>query len=472
MTTTATKKKLMYERVFTPRKILREDVNGEKRMRVEGIVSVAGEVTGNGRRYGRPIFEKHIGDRKSPFMQRVQERKVMGCLEHPENDPSLDRVSHLIEDVDMKPNGEVWAKMLILRTPSGQILEELFDVGVPVGSSSRGEGSTTVADDGVTEDVNDDYDLEAWDFVHTPALDRARHVPVKESLEKGRRETGVMNEALKKAKETIAEAESKNLPSLDVPELAALHMRVVESMTSVATATEADAVEARGRLAGISAQVSRTLESKGKSKDTKVAEAFNKQYPDAMTGISALVTQLVEQNEKLGKDLKEAKGEKGSATEKKLKAAMQAGDELLKRVRKEMAEKQKMEKKYATAVAVLDKVMEAVRAKGLKKQVEDICGRLPQLRHVRNELLQAKSAKELESKVQTFKKLIAEASPKQPSKTQDNTPGRKSEGKTSGGSREPLPPIKARKGRMLAESRTNGSSRPQSLFGRLHKRGL
>lgn len=470
-TTAAPRKKQLFERIFTPKKILREDVNGEKRMRVSGIVSVAGEATGNGRRYGRSIFEKHVGDRNSPFMTRVKEKKVMGCLEHPEDDPSLDKVSHLIEDARLEPNGEVWADMLILRTPSGQILEELFDVGVPVGSSSRGEGSTTMSDDGVTEDVNDDYELEAWDFVHTPALDRARH-SVKESLDKGRRETGAMNEALKKAKEVIAEAEEKNLPSLEVPELAALHMRVVESMTAIATATESDVVEARGRLAGISAQVSRTLESKGKSKDKKVAEAFNKQYPDAMSGISALVTQLVEQNESLQSQLKEAKGDEGSSTQKKLEAAMKAGDELLKRVRKEMAEKQKLAKKYATAVAVLDKVMEAVKAKGLKKQVEDICGRLPQLRHIKDELLKAKSAKELESKVQKFKKLIAEAAPKTPSKKQDKTPARKSEGKTSGSSREPLPPIKVRKGRILAESKGNGSGRPQSMFGRLHKRGL
>lgn len=472
MTTTVAPERKLYERIFVPKKILREDVNGDKRMRVEGIVSVAGEVTGNGRRYGRSIFEKHIGDRNSPFMKRVKERKVMGCLEHPEADPSLDKVSHLIEDAWMQDNGEVWAKMLILRTPNGQILEELFDVGVPVGSSSRGEGSTTVADDGVTEDVNEDYDLEAWDFVHTPALDRARHAPVKESLEKGRRETDAMlNEALKKAKDTISEAESKNLSSLDVSELAALHMRVVESMTSVASATEADAVEARGRLAGISAQVSKELESKGKSKDKKVAEAFNKEYPDAMSGISALVTKLVAENERLTGALKEAKGEKGSKVQRKLEAAMKAGDELLKRVRKEMAEKQKLEKKYATAVAVLDKVMEAVRAKGLKKQVEEICGRLPQLRHVRDELLKAKSAKELESKVQTFRKLIAEATPAASSKKQDKTPGRKSEGKTSGSSRDPLPPIKTRKGRTLAESKANGSQ-PMSLFGRLRKRGL
>jgi len=458
------KQKRLVERIFTPEKVTIEErkendpPDFKPRMRVEGLVSMSDEATGNHRRYGRKIWERHVGDRHSDFMERVQEKKVLGCLEHPDEDPSLENVSHLIEDAWMDNAGGVHARFLIFNEGKGKILRELFECGVPVGSSSRGEGSTQMADDGVTEDVEDDYELETWDFVHTPALDSARAKPVKESIE-GRKEKVAMNEALEKARKTVTEAEAKNLPALGLSELTSLHMHIVEAMTPLASATESDASEVRGRLAGLGSQVSRAIGEKGKTKDEKVAESVNAQYPDAMTGISALVEKLVKQNESLQAKLEEGKGGEGSDTQKKLDAAMRAGEKLLKTHRKTVEENQKLQKKYATALRLMDKVMESVRSKGLTKQVEALCGKIPQLRHVKNELLKAKNVNDLKEKIETFSKLIKE----------NKTPAKKTESRSSKTSAATKPPTKAKKGNRVTESQAAPKT-SNSFFGRLARR--
>jgi hypothetical protein len=463
-------KKQLFERIFTPKKITIEErqegdpPNKPLRMRVEGMMSKAGETTGNGRRYGLKIWERHVGDRNSDFMKRIKERKVLGCLEHPEEEPSLDHVSHLVEDAWLTKDGEVHARILILNEGKGKLLRELFEVGHPVGASSRGEGSTSLADDGVTEDVDDDYELETWDFVHTPAIDTARARPVAESMG-GRKEKVAMNEALKKARETVTEAESKNLSALGLHELTSLHISIVESMTPLATATESEASEVRGRLAGLGSQVSKAIGEKTKTKDDKVAEAVNAQFPDAMTGISALVEKLVKQSEAQAKRIKELEGGEGSEIGRKLEAAMKAGQQVVNRCEKLMKEKQTLAKKYGIAVRTLDKVMEAVRAKGLAKQVETLCGKIPQLRYVKSELLKSKTAKELESRVKTFSKLISEK--------KETTPAKKTESKTkSSRSREPLPPTKVKKGKTVTESKAATAPKSQGFFSRMAKRGL
>jgi len=474
MTTTLTEKKrsALRETIsFKPSKIILEErqegdpTDKPQRMRVEGMMSKSDEATGNGRRYGRKIWERHIGDKNSDFMKRVRERKVLGCLEHPEDEPHLANVSHVVEDAWLDRNGEVHARILVLNEGKGKILRELFECEVPVGASSRGEGSTKVADDGVTEDVEDDYELETWDFVHTPALDSARARPVAESME-GRKEKFEMNEALNKARETVTVAESKTLSALGLPELTGLHIRMVEAMTPLASATESEASEVRGRLAGLCSQVSKAIGEKTETKDEKVAKAVNEQYGDAMAGISALVEKLVKQNESLQKEVEDLKGGEGSNSQKKLEAAMKAGQQVVNRCNKLMQEKQKLEKKYATAIRTLDKVLETIKAKGLTKQVETLCGKVPALRHVKDELMTAKTSKELESKVRLFSKLINEKqAPKQektPAKTESKTPSR---------TREPLPPTKAKKGKSVTESKAP-VAKSKSFFGKLAARGL
>lgn len=465
--TTATK--TPYEFVFTPKVSLIEDKqSGTKRMRVEGVLSIADEVTGNGRRYGLPIWEKHIGDSESDFMKRVSERKVTGMLEHPKEDADLDRVSHLFEAIELRENGIVWGRILILNEGRGKLLRELFEVGIPVGVSSRGEGSTVLTEDGI-EDVQDDYELEAWDFVHTPALEAARATPVSES-QRGRRgkESGSMKDdnskVIESAKATAQEIEGKDLSKLEAAALATLHARVLESVLGLGSLTESDAAELRGRLMALSTQVSKALAERVKTPGDKIAEEFNKEHPDGISAIFALVERLVQQNGKLAgelKTLKEGAGDPKKLEEletlkKKHTSAMKIGEELVKRVNKLMQENLQLTKKVDLAVRTFDKVMEAVRARGLDKEVAGLITRTPALRHAREALMKSKTRKQLKEKVEVFTSIIEESS-----------------GREEKPPREPLPPKDVKKGKRLREATAPGAEKKHpTLFGRMAARGM
>jgi hypothetical protein len=72
----------------------------------------------------------------------------------------------------------------ILPTPSGNILKALIESGITVGVSSRGMGSLK-ENDGVLE-VQDDFELLAWDFVSTPSNPGSWMKSIKESLTEGK----------------------------------------------------------------------------------------------------------------------------------------------------------------------------------------------------------------------------------------------------------------------------------------------
>lgn len=169
---------------------LTEDASG-KRQRVRGPAQKIGEKNQNNRVYPESVWRKNLSE-SSPFMQRMKRRLTLGELEHPESgNTRLEHVSHLIEKAwiqtldgqeaakyEVTPGRYVMTESLILKTPKGQILRELFDVGVPVGISSRGRGNVETVD-GV-DIVQDDYELSTWDYVENPSVKEAHHIPLKE----------------------------------------------------------------------------------------------------------------------------------------------------------------------------------------------------------------------------------------------------------------------------------------------------
>lgn len=93
----------------------------------------------------------------------------------------LPLVSHLFERVwreqlgqgnpyEVEPGDYILGEFKILRTPHGQILEELYRAGVDVGVSSRGRGDTQSVD-GIEEVI--EYALDTWDAVCSPSVDEA-----------------------------------------------------------------------------------------------------------------------------------------------------------------------------------------------------------------------------------------------------------------------------------------------------------
>ena len=131
---------------------------------VEGILATAEVKNGNGRYYRKEIWDKEI-DR---YQTVIKENRSTGELDHPDsNIINLKNVSHIIRKIWW--NGDkVMGRIEILPTVSGNILKALIENNVQVGVSSRGMGSLKEMNEGTLE-VQDDFELVAWDFVSTPS---------------------------------------------------------------------------------------------------------------------------------------------------------------------------------------------------------------------------------------------------------------------------------------------------------------
>ena len=64
----------------------------------------------------------------------------------------------------------------VLPTPSGNILKELFKSGIRLGISSRGMGSVEPMNESGASEVQDDFELIAFDFVSNPSTHGAFYV--------------------------------------------------------------------------------------------------------------------------------------------------------------------------------------------------------------------------------------------------------------------------------------------------------
>jgi hypothetical protein len=72
----------------------------------------------------------------------------------------------------------------VLSTPSGNILKELFRSGIKLGISSRGLGSVKSLGENQVE-VQEDFELIAFDFVSNPSTHGAFLKPIHESVNRG-----------------------------------------------------------------------------------------------------------------------------------------------------------------------------------------------------------------------------------------------------------------------------------------------
>jgi hypothetical protein len=153
--------------IVTPQQ-LREAFEKDKRQglfSVEGVIQRANTKNQNGRIYPKALlereFEKYV---KGP----VAERRALGELDHPESGViNLKNVSHNFTKIWWEGD-DVYGRMEILPTPSGNILKELFQAKITVGVSSRGMGSVRPLGENTVE-VQDDFELLCIDAVSTPS---------------------------------------------------------------------------------------------------------------------------------------------------------------------------------------------------------------------------------------------------------------------------------------------------------------
>lgn len=152
--------------------ILQESTS-KQRLIVKGILQRADAPNRNGRVYPKRILEKEVENYIENF---VKPKRAFGELDHPDSSiVTLANVSHNILDVKWSGDNVV-GTVEVLDTPNGRILETLFRLGYTVGISSRGLGSVTELEEGVLQ-VEDDFELIAWDFVSNPSTHGAFMAP-------------------------------------------------------------------------------------------------------------------------------------------------------------------------------------------------------------------------------------------------------------------------------------------------------
>ena len=146
---------------------------------VKGILQRAGAPNQNNRRYPKEILEREC----QKYQQLIKERRALGELDHPESSVvNLQNVSHNI--TEMAFNGDdLIGTVEILTTPSGNILRELFKNGIKLGISSRGMGSVSPVNENGAQEVGDDFELIAFDFVSNPSTHGAFLHPMNESVD-------------------------------------------------------------------------------------------------------------------------------------------------------------------------------------------------------------------------------------------------------------------------------------------------
>lgn len=161
---------------FTRTQILESIEKNQGRLIVQGPVQRAEAINQNGRKYSRRILEREATKYEQT---EIAQNRALGELDHPESSVvNLRNASHNILKLEWKGD-ELWAKIEILNTPSGNILKELFKAGITLGISSRGLGSVNQLDEDTSE-VQDDFQLICWDFVSNPSTQGAFMKPISE----------------------------------------------------------------------------------------------------------------------------------------------------------------------------------------------------------------------------------------------------------------------------------------------------
>lgn len=133
---------------------------------VKGVLQRANAKNQNGRIYPKAILEREAVKYNENF---IKQRRALGELDHPETSVvNLQNVSHNVTELHWEGDDLV-GTVEVLTTPSGNILRELFKNSINVGISSRGVGSVKRKMAESADEVQEDFELIAFDFVSNPS---------------------------------------------------------------------------------------------------------------------------------------------------------------------------------------------------------------------------------------------------------------------------------------------------------------
>jgi hypothetical protein len=169
------KQLLIEHSLFHPITSLHEGIkNRSGNMIVVGQVQACDKPNANKRIYPYDILKIQV---QKYIAGPIAEHRALGELDHPETSViNLKNVSHNILELWWQDK-DLYGRIEILPTPSGNILKELFSANITVGISSRAMGSVSPIGEGIVK-VEDDLDLICWDFVSTPSTYGAYMKPV------------------------------------------------------------------------------------------------------------------------------------------------------------------------------------------------------------------------------------------------------------------------------------------------------
>ena len=152
------------------RDVINEMTNSGGPFVVKGVLQRANAKNQNGRIYPKAILEREAVKYTENF---IKQRRALGELDHPETSVvNLQNVSHNVLEVHWEGDDLV-GSVEILTTPSGNILRELFKSSINVGISSRGVGSVKRKMAESADEVQEDFELIAFDFVSNPSTQGA-----------------------------------------------------------------------------------------------------------------------------------------------------------------------------------------------------------------------------------------------------------------------------------------------------------
>jgi len=157
----------------------RED--GKRNIYIEGPFMVAEQLNANGRVYRRDVMEREMNRYMTDVIKNGQ---GYGELEHPEGPKiNLDRVSHLIEKLEMGKDNIVYGRAKLLETTCGLQAKALIEGGANLGVSSRGLGTLKAGTNGIMEVQNDFRLVTAADIVANPSAPGAFVKGIMEGIE-------------------------------------------------------------------------------------------------------------------------------------------------------------------------------------------------------------------------------------------------------------------------------------------------
>lgn len=160
--------------------------DGKNIWRIPGLFSECDKVNGNGRRYGRKVWEKNLQP-GSTLQTLIEKNAAFGLIEHPADGKVTLKsdISHAVTSAKLNEDGTVTGEITIIdmgEHSDGHKLKCLIEFGYNPLVSSRGFGTLVKASDGIDE-VQDDYVCEGWDVVAQPSFERAQLVPDRSAID-------------------------------------------------------------------------------------------------------------------------------------------------------------------------------------------------------------------------------------------------------------------------------------------------